>query len=60
MPRAAAEALAALRLCFGAAPFTLAQVRDQLGVSRKYALLFAEYWDKLGITRKTGDARVFC
>ena len=57
---AAAEALAALRLRFGAAPFTLAQVRDQLGVSRKYALLFAEYWDKLGITRKTGDARVFC
>ena len=52
--------LLSLRLRFGAAPFTLAQVRDQLGVSRKYALLFAEYWDKLGITRKTGDVRVFC
>ena len=55
----AAAALDTLRARFGGDPFTLAQARDALGISRTYALLFLEYWDKLGITRKTGDWRVF-
>lgn len=38
-------------------PVTLAAVRDALGTTRKYALLFLEYCDRCRITRKEGDAR---
>lgn len=44
---------------FGAGFFTLAQARDTLGISRKYALLLLEYWDRVRITRKIGEGRVF-
>ncbi|GBD18625.1 Selenocysteine-specific elongation factor [bacterium HR27] len=37
---------------------TLAQVRDALGTSRKYAQALLEYLDQLHITRRVGDARV--
>lgn len=36
---------------------TLAELRDALGTSRKYALAFLEYLDKNGITKKEGDFR---
>lgn len=36
---------------------TLAQMRDLLGTSRKYALVVLEYFDKTGITKKEGDFR---
>ena len=36
----------------------LAEFRDALGISRKYALALLEYWDGTGVTRKTGDVRV--
>lgn len=37
---------------------TLAQVRDTLGTSRKYAQALLEYLDQRRITRRVGDARV--
>lgn len=37
---------------------TLAQFRDRLGLSRKYALMLLECFDRRGWTRKTGEARV--
>ncbi|MDK2821102.1 MAG: selenocysteine-specific elongation factor [Clostridia bacterium] len=38
--------------------FTLADVRDTLGSSRKYVLPFLEYLDRVKITRRQGDERV--
>ncbi|KKK54755.1 hypothetical protein LCGC14_3081480, partial [marine sediment metagenome] len=37
---------------------TLAQVRDMLGTSRKYAQALLEYMDQQRITRRVGDERV--
>lgn len=37
---------------------TVAQVRDQFGTSRKYALALMERLDELKITRRVGDERV--
>ncbi len=37
---------------------TLAQVRDMLGTSRKYAQALLERMDHQGITRRVGDERV--
>ncbi len=37
---------------------TVAELRDQLGVSRKYALALLEYLDNLGLTRREGDRHV--
>ncbi|MCX7624050.1 MAG: selenocysteine-specific translation elongation factor [Thermomicrobium sp.] len=37
---------------------TLAQVRDALGTSRKYAQALLEYLDQQRVTRRVGDARV--
>ncbi len=39
------------------ATFTVAQFRDQYNTSRKYALAFLEYLDKIGITVRDGDVR---
>ena len=36
----------------------LAEFRDALGISRKYALALLEFWDSEGVTRKNGDVRV--
>ncbi len=38
--------------------FTLAQFRDMIDASRKYALPLLEYFDRQGLTRKVGDVRV--
>ncbi|PKK39984.1 Selenocysteine-specific translation elongation factor [Clostridiaceae bacterium JG1575] len=37
---------------------TLAQFRDLLDTSRKYAVALLDYYDKLGWTRREGEARV--
>lgn len=37
---------------------TLAQIRDQLGTTRKYALALAGHFDRTGITRRRGDYRI--
>jgi len=37
---------------------TAAQLRDALGVSRKYAIPLLEYFDAQGFTKRVGDARV--
>ena len=36
----------------------LADFRDAISASRKYALAFLEYFDKKGITKKVGDGRI--
>ena len=51
--------LAGLKGQFGAEVFTLAQARDALGISRKYALLLLEFWDKTGVTKPFGEGRRF-
>jgi selenocysteine-specific elongation factor len=37
---------------------TVAQVRDALGTSRKYALAILEHLDERRVTRRVGDTRV--
>lgn len=37
---------------------TVSQIREILGVSRKYAVPICEYLDRIGFTRRTGDVRV--
>ena len=40
-------------------PFTVREVRDTLGTSRKFALAFLEHLDSQSLTRRVGDARVW-
>ncbi len=44
---------------FGESGFTLGELRDFLGVSRKVALRWAEFFDSRGLTNRKGDRR-FC
>lgn len=37
---------------------TVAEIRDLLGTTRKYAVPFCEYLDRVGATRREGDLRV--
>ena len=37
---------------------TLAQMRDYMVTSRKYALALLEYWDRIKLTKKQGDSRI--
>jgi selenocysteine-specific elongation factor len=37
---------------------TVAQLRDKLGVSRKYGLALLEYFDAKGVTKRVGDSHV--
>ncbi len=37
---------------------SLSQIREQLGTTRKYAVPLCEYLDRIGFTRRVGDARV--
>ena len=46
------------QFCLEQGEITLGQFRDLLGVSRKYALLMLEYFDRKGWTKKTGEGRV--
>lgn len=52
------EAELLFRQLAAAGPVTLAQFRDAIGTSRKYAMAILEYWDVTGLTKKTGDARI--
>lgn len=36
---------------------TMADMRDMLGTTRKYAVPFGEYLDRIGLTRREGDVR---
>ena len=49
---------AAVELAGAAGSVTLAQLRDRLGISRKYAQALLEAMDAHGITRRIGDERV--
>ena len=37
---------------------TVAEIRDLLGTTRKYAVPLCEYLDRIGLTRREGDKRV--
>ncbi len=52
MRRRVAEKLAA------GAGMTVAEIRDLLGTTRKYAVPLCEYLDRAGITRREGDLRL--
>jgi selenocysteine-specific elongation factor len=41
-----------------AGPLTVAQIRDLLGTTRKYAVPLCEWLDQTGATRRRGDVRV--
>ena len=36
---------------------TVAEIRDLLGTTRKYAVPLCEYLDRVGVTRRDGDLR---
>jgi selenocysteine-specific elongation factor len=42
----------------GRGPLTVAEIRDLLGTSRKYAVPLCEWLDETGITRRRGDVRI--
>ncbi len=48
---------AQLQNALAASGFTVSQMRELLGTSRKYAVPLAEYLDKIGFTRREGDLR---
>jgi selenocysteine-specific elongation factor len=39
-------------------PLTVAEIRDLLGTTRKFAVPLCEYLDRIGVTRREGDVRV--
>jgi selenocysteine-specific elongation factor len=41
----------------GGAGMTVAEIRDLLGTTRKYAVPLCEYLDRVGVTRRDGDLR---
>jgi len=41
-----------------ASGLAVSEIRDMLGTSRKYAVPFCEYLDRIGLTRRVGDVRV--
>ena len=45
------------RLAGGGAA-TVAEIRDLLGTTRKYAVPLCEYLDRVGVTRREGDLRL--
>jgi selenocysteine-specific elongation factor len=42
----------------GGRGLTVSQIREVLGVSRKYAVPLCEYLDRIGLTRRQGDLRL--
>lgn len=46
------------RLGKQAGGLTVAEIRDLLGTTRKYAVPLCEYLDRVGVTRREGDVRV--
>lgn len=47
-----------VRLQENPAGLTVADIRDLLGTTRKYAVPLCEYLDRVGVTRRDGDLRV--
>ena len=37
---------------------TVAEIRDLLGMTRKFAVPLCEYLDRVGVTRREGDLRL--
>ncbi|MDQ6654402.1 MAG: SelB C-terminal domain-containing protein, partial [Verrucomicrobiota bacterium] len=57
------EALAAMRRCIAevirrSGPATVSELRQALGSSRRVVVPLLEYFDRLGVTRRSGDKRV--
>jgi selenocysteine-specific elongation factor len=50
--------LVTARLNAGGPGLTVAEIRDLLGTTRKYAVPLCEYLDRAGVTRREGDLRV--
>ncbi|HYV35255.1 MAG TPA: SelB C-terminal domain-containing protein, partial [Gemmataceae bacterium] len=48
------------KLTGGGAGLTVAEIRDLLGTTRKFAVPFCEYLDRVAITKRQGDLRVLC
>ncbi len=46
------------RLNQGGPGLTVAEIRDLLGTTRKYAVPLCEYLDRIGVTRREGDLRL--
>jgi selenocysteine-specific elongation factor len=46
------------KLAAGGTGMTVAEIRDLLGTTRKYAVPLCEYLDRIGVTRREGDLRV--
>jgi selenocysteine-specific elongation factor len=46
------------KLKAGGPGLTVADIRDMLGTTRKYAVPLCEYLDRVGLTRRQGDLRV--
>lgn len=46
------------RLLSGRGPLSAAEFRDAVPVSRKYLIPILEHFDKIGVTRRSGDHRV--
>ena len=46
------------RLAEGRPGLTVAEIRDLLGTTRKYAVPLCEYLDRVGVTRREGDLRL--
>jgi selenocysteine-specific elongation factor len=46
------------KLAEGVPGLTVAEIRDLLGTTRKYAVPLCEYLDRVGVTRREGDLRV--
>jgi selenocysteine-specific elongation factor len=46
------------KLSEGGVGLTVAEIRDLLGTTRKYAVPLCEYLDRTGVTRREGDLRV--
>ena len=44
--------------CQDTGQITLAELRDMLDISRKFAQALLEYFDRTGLTRREGDYRV--
>jgi selenocysteine-specific elongation factor len=50
--------LIAAKLASGGPGLTVAEIRDLLGTTRKYAVPLCEYLDRVGVTQREGDLRL--
>ncbi len=59
-PEVANELVAKVRAALERKPsgLTVAEIRDVLGTTRKYAVPYCEYLDSIGVTQRKGDLRV--